>query len=364
VSLITRYILREVFGAWLIVIAVLFVILMTNQFAEILGDAAADRLPRDAVFAIFSLTSLRFATLLSPIALFLGVMLALARLNRDCEMAALSACGVGPGRLLVPVLTLTGVLAAALAWLALFLTPTASGRIEEIKFRAEQDMQLGALEAGTFMSPDSGSTVLYAREVVGDELHDVFVQHQEGDRVVATLADRGERVVDPATGLISFVLHDGRRYEGVPGANEFLVVEFEEGQIPMRPKETEEFVEIAASKSMGSLLASQRPEDRAELEWRISVPISVLVLALLAVPLSRSSPREGRYGRLGIGLLCYIVYANMLAIARIQVEHEAVPEWLGLWWVHAAALAVAVVLLVRQSGVLARSPLVGSEAPT
>ncbi len=125
-SLITRYILREVFGAWLIVIAVLFVILMTNQFAEILGDAAADRLPRDAVFAIFSLTSLRFATLLSPIALFLGVMLALARLNRDCEMAALSACGVGPGRLLVPVLTLTGVLAAALAWLALFLTPTAS----------------------------------------------------------------------------------------------------------------------------------------------------------------------------------------------------------------------------------------------
>lgn len=363
-SLISRYILRETFGAWLIVVAVLFVILMSNQFADILGDAAADRLPREAVFVIFGLTSLRYLTLLTPIALFLGVMLALARLNRDCEMAALSACGVGPGRLLVPVLTLTVVLAAALAWLSLFLTPTASSRIEEIKFRAEQEMQLGVLEAGKFTSPDSGSTVLYAREVVGDKLLDVFVQRQQGDRVVAILAERAERIVDPATGEVSFVLHDGRRYEGVPGDNEFLVVGFAEHGIPIRAKENEEFVEMVTAKPTAALLASPRPEDRAELQWRLSVPISVLVLALLAVPLSRSSPREGRYGRLGIGLLCYIVYANTIGIARIWVEHETVPEWLGIWWVHAVTLAVAAVLLLRQSGVLARSPMVAAEAAT
>jgi lipopolysaccharide export system permease protein len=363
VSLISRYILRETFSAWLIVVAVLFLLFMTNQFAEILGDAAADRLPRDAVFAIFALMSMNYVTLLTPIALFLGVMLALARLNRDCEMAALSACGVGPGRLLVPVLTLTVVLAGASTWLALFLAPAASSRIEEIKFRAEQDMQLGALEAGKFTSPDSGRTVLYAREVLGDELHDVFLEHQRGDRVVAILAERGERVVDPATGEISFVLRQGRRYEGVPGDNDFVVLEFDEHGIPIRPDDDgEEFVEIAASKPTAELLASPLPQDRAELQWRISLPISVLVLALLAVPLSRSAPREGRYARLGIGLLCYLIYTHMLAIARVQVEREAVPDWLGMWWVHAAALAVATVLLLRQSGVLVRSRVVGEVA--
>jgi lipopolysaccharide export system permease protein len=365
--LIGRYILRETFGAWLVVVAVLFMILMTNQFAEILGDAAADRLPRDAVFAIFSLTSLRYVTLLTPIALFLGVMLALARLNRDCEMAALSACGIGPGRLLMPVLTLTVMLAAALTWLSLYLTPSASSRIEEIKLRAEQEMQLGILEAGKFTSPDAGDTVIYSQEVVGDELHDVFVQRQQGDRVVVILAQRGRRVVDAATGEISFVLYDGRRYEGVPGDNEFLVVEFEEHGIPIRPEEPEEdeaLVEVVTAKPTAALLGSPRAEDRAELEWRISVPISVLVLALLAVPLSRSSPREGRYARLGIGLLCYIIYANLLAIARVQVEQGAVPDWLGVWWVHAAALAVAAVMLLRQSGLLARSPMVAPEAAT
>jgi lipopolysaccharide export system permease protein len=336
---------------------------MTNQFADILGDAAADRLPRDAVFAIFSLTSLRYVTLLTPIALFLGVMLALARLNRDCEMAALSACGVGPGTLLAPVLVLTAFLAAGLTYLSLVLMPDASARIEEIKYRAEQEIQLGALEPGKFTSPDSGGTVLYPREVVGDELHDVFMQHQQGDRVVAILADRGERVVDATTGEISFVLHDGRRYEGVPGDNEFLVIEFAEHGIPIRSDDKkDDFVEIASSRPTAALLASPLSTDRAELEWRISAPISLFVLALLAVPLSQSSPREGRYARLGIGLLCYIVYADVLAIARVWMERELVPSWAGMWWVHAVAVAVAALLLLRQSGVLARSPIVAQVA--
>ncbi|HLF11615.1 MAG TPA: LptF/LptG family permease, partial [Gammaproteobacteria bacterium] len=225
-SLISRYILRETFGAWLVVVAVLFLIFMSNQFAEILGDAATDELPRDAVFAVFALTSLRYLTVLAPIALFLGVMLALARLNRDCEMAALSACGVGPLRLLGPIGILTLALAAGVSWLALLETPRASRQIEEIKFAAKEGMQLAVLEPGRFTSPDSGDTVLYAREVVGDQIHDVFLQRQQGNRVVAILAERGVRIQDPVTGQLSFVLYDGRRYEGVPGESRFVIVEF------------------------------------------------------------------------------------------------------------------------------------------
>src|SRR5690606_33355369 len=99
---------------------------MRNQFAQIRGDAAADELPKQAVFSVLGLTSLRYLTLLAPIGLFLGVLLALARLSRDSEMAALSACGVGPARLLGPVGALTALLAAVISWLALVQTPEAS----------------------------------------------------------------------------------------------------------------------------------------------------------------------------------------------------------------------------------------------
>jgi lipopolysaccharide export system permease protein len=355
VSLITRYILRETFGAWLVVIAVLFLILMTNKFAEILGDAAAGRLPRDALLAVFGLTATTYLTTLTPIAHFIGVLLALARLSRDGEMAALAACGIGPWQLLAPVSTLTFALAAGLSWLALVETPTAARRIEEIQYRAEQSTELAGIEAGQFTSPDAGKTVLHAREVVGDELHDVFWQEQRGERVVVIRAARGVRQVDADTGAQAFMLYDGRRYEGVPGESAFGVLEFDDIRVPVRAEQREERVEVIAAKPTSALLGSSSVADRAELQARLSMPLSVLVLALLAVPLSRSSPREGRYGRLGIGLLIYIIYVDMLAIARVWVEKEIVPEWAGVWWVHALLFAFALLLLVRESAMFVRA---------
>lgn len=352
-TLISRYIFRETFFSFVVVIFVLLMIFMSNQLAEILGDAAADKLPRDAVFAILGLTFLRYLTLLAPIGLLLGVMLALARLNRDSEMAALVACGVGPARLLRPISALTITLAAGVAWLALVASPNASRSIEQIRFEATESLELSVLEPGRFLSPDSGRTVLYARAVQGETLQDVFLEREREGRVVVILAASGRRIHDPDTGELSFVLYDGRRYEGVPGEGDFTIWEFEEHGIPVRRGEEEEFVEAVETRATVDLLASDDPEDRAELQWRLSTPLSVLLLSLLAVPLSRSSPREGRYARVGVAFLVYLLYVNLLSIARVWVERGQVPEWLGLWWVHAGMALFAIGLLVRES----RGPL-------
>ncbi|HSC16094.1 MAG TPA: LPS export ABC transporter permease LptF [Gammaproteobacteria bacterium] len=357
-NLIGRYIFREAFGSWLMVMAVLFLIFMTNQLADILGDAAADRLPREAVFAIFGLTALRYLMLLTPIALFLGVTLALARLNRDGEMAALYACGVSSGRLLVPIGALTLLLALALSWLALELTPTAARRIEEIRFNAEQNVELTALEPGKFTTPDLGDTVLYAREVVGDELRDVFLQTQRAGRVSVVLAESGRRMIDASTGELSFVFYKSRLYEGIPGERKFLVWEFDEQLIPIRPDDEDELVEAVAAKPTRDLMTSEGLADRAELHWRVSFPLSLFVLALIAVPLSRTSPREGRYGRLGIALFIYLIYTNVLLITRLWIERGVISDAVGMWWVHGVVVLLGLLMLAREGGWFIRSPSV------
>ena len=354
-SLISRYIFREAFGATLIVLSVLLLIIMSNQFAVILGDAAANRLPKDAVFAVFGLNVLSFLTLLAPISLFLGIMLALARLNRDSEMAALSACGVGPFQLLKPIGLLTLLVAGIVAWLSLVQTPQASRRIEQIKFAAKGAMKLAALEPGKFTTPDNGRTSLYAREVNGNELQDVFLEREEGGRVVVILAARGKRVEDPVTGRLSFVLYQGKRYEGVPGQKNFSIAQFGEQGFPIRRTGTE-FTEEVAAKPTAALLSSANLSDRAELQWRISTPISLLVLAALAIPLSRSSPREGRYARVGAGLLLYVTYANLLSMAQVWVQRGQIPPWIGMWSVHALVGLVAALLICRDAGVFAGRP--------
>ena len=164
-NVISRYLFREVFTAWVVVTLVLLFILLTNQFASVLGDAAANRLPREAVFTVLGLTTVQFLNVLAPIGLFLGILLALARLNRDCEMPALMACGVGPGRLLRPLALITVPLGLGLCWLSLVESPAAARQVLEVKRAAKAQLELGVLESGRFASPDGGDTVVYAQGV-------------------------------------------------------------------------------------------------------------------------------------------------------------------------------------------------------
>lgn len=349
-NLISRYLFREISFSCVLVLIVMFVILMSNQFAEILGDAAANELPREAVFTVFGLTALRYLTLIAPIAVFLGIMLALARFNRDAETSALYACGIGPGNILVPVGFMTALIAAATGWLTLVSAPDAMRRIEEIKFEAQEQLELGVLEPGRFIAPEGDGTVFYAERVEGEFIYDVFWSAEMQGRVVVITAERGERMEDPGTGALSFVLYNGTRTEGIPGQLDFSVIEFGEHGLPVRDSGGGEFEETIEMYRLAALLDTNDPEAQAELQWRMSSPLSLVVLALLAVPLSRSSPREGRYARIGIGLLIYIIYANLMSVSRVWLEREEIPQWVGMWWVHLSIAILALWLFGRDAG--------------
>ena len=107
----------------------------------------------------------------------------------------------------------------------------------------------------------------------------------------------------------------------------------------------------------GELVGSPDPEDQAELHWRIAAPLSVLLLALLAVPLAHTSPRAGRYGKLVLGILAYLVYSNLLALGQAWVAKGYVPSAVGLWWVHGLAAVAAFWLIAQRLGWRARLSL-------
>ena len=323
---------------------------MSNQFAETLGDAAADVLPRNAVLTIFGLQFVQTLTLLAPVGLLLGILLALARLNRDSEMAALAASGIGPMNLLIPIGLLSFAIALGVGWLALIESPSASREIEEIRFEAQAELELGALTPGGFSTLDGGSTVVYAADARDEVLLGVFIEREIDGRTVVVVAEEGEIIMSADTGEPLLRLRNGKRYAGVPGEYRFSIDEFREHGIPIRLEERV-FEQAIEARSTASLWQAVDAESRAEFEWRLASPLLILILALLAVPLGKSSPREGKYARVGVGLLIYIVYANSLSIARVWVVRETIPAWLGIWWVHAAVALLAITLLLRQSGV-------------
>jgi lipopolysaccharide export system permease protein len=303
---------------------------------------------------VLGLEFLGFLAQLAPIGVLLGILLGLARLNRDSEMAALAACGVGPARLLGPIGVLSLLAASGVGWLALVEAPAANRHIEEVRQRAQDQMELGSFVPDRFTSVDSGATVIYAREVVGDLLQGVFIQSESEQGIVVVVAEQGERIGGDNDNEVSLRLRNGRRYEGVPGEHSFRLAEFGEQGMPIQLERRESEAAIE-SLALSELLKSRDPAARAELEWRLATPVSVLILSLLAVPLGRSSPREGKYARVGLGLLIYMIYANTLSLARVGVERDLLPLWLGTWWVHAMLGALALLMLARQSGIGSRA---------
>jgi lipopolysaccharide export system permease protein len=349
--ILDRYIFREIAQSWMAVTMVLLAILLTNQFARVLGDVAKDKLPKDAIFQIIGLTGLQYLTILVPIGLFLSIMMALGRLYRDSEMPAMMACRVGPVDIYRPLSWLLIPLTVAVGWLTMEVAPMALTEIERIGVEARRQADLASIEPGRFTSDSRAGTVVYAENVVGaGTIENVFLQRQTDSGVEVVIAERGEQVESDDPDTRFFVLHNGRRYEGIPGTANFRVMEFAEHGIPYRLPEIEEPDLEPRAMRTADLLTSTGSAEQAELHWRIGIPLATLILAVLAVPLSRSQPRQGRYGRLAIGLLVFIIYFNLLSAGKAWLEQGVVPVWLGLWWAHAVMLSMALGMLATQNG--------------
>ena len=336
---------------------VLLVILLSNQLARVLSQAAANEFPQGVVLALIGLTSAGYLTIIVPIGFFLAIMLALGRLYYESEMAAIQACGIGPARLYKPIAVLGFAVAALLVWLSFWAIPSALHRAQEIRAGAYRDAQLGMLEPGRFRTFGDGSVVFYAERV--DELGILHNVHVFVDRArQPTGGEEGELEVWVATRAEQrgagqteqlFVMYDSEMYQGVPGRGDFRLMEFSEAGFPISVKGSVRSSSDSEMKSSRELLASSNLRDRAELQWRISIPVLALVLMVLAVPLARLRPRQGRFGKIGIAILGYFVYSELLLASRAWLESGVLPEYVGMWWVHGVALCIGLWLLARES---------------
>jgi lipopolysaccharide export system permease protein len=346
--ILDRYILREVVVSWLGVTGVLLAILLTNQVARVLQRAAEAQYPRGVVLELIALSSVQNFSVIMPVGLLLAIVLALGRLYHDSEMTAAQACGAGTRTVALPVMGFTVLLAIFLGALSLRLAPSAAGRMVDLQREALRAGQFSPIAAGKFRTFGGGTTVVYAQDTDRDgTLKRVFVERDRGDHLEVALAQRATHSYSEDGNLQVITLYDGERYEGVPGERKFRIVRFAENTIPVRLPELAVNSTALEGLSSLALARSADPKQRAEFHFRLAFPVMAIVLALIAIPLARLRPRQGRYARVGFAVLIFFVYIQLTIAGRTWIARGVTPEWLGLWWVHAAVgLLAAIILLV------------------
>ncbi|MFO1466448.1 MAG: LPS export ABC transporter permease LptF [Steroidobacteraceae bacterium] len=347
---IERYVLREVAQSWLAVTGILVAIILSNQLSRVLGQATENQYGRHVVAELIMLGSVMNLSIVVPVGLLLAIVLSLGRLYHDSEIAALQACGYGPVQMLKPLLAFAAVISLGLAWLSFVQVPLADLHAQALKASAIRNAQFGSLDAGRFRTFSKGDAVFYAESVDHrGVLHNVFVQRDVHGTMELALAETATYTAGPTDATHLVTLFNGHRYEGVPGRADFRVIEFREHGIPVVAPASASRKVDPDTKPTRDLLGSRAPEDIAQLQSRISTPLMALVLTLIAVPLSRLRPRQGRYGRVGFAILVYFVYSNLLTAAKVWVEKGELSPLVGVWWVHLLALGLGLFLALRQS---------------
>jgi len=348
--ILDRYISREILRTLLGVAIVLYLIFLSNKLVRYLADVASGDLPGSYLFIILGLVSLRYLIILTPLALFISILLLFGRLYRDHEMASMSACGIGTGRLYHPVFNIAVPLSILIGVLSFYVVPWASSLEANLGKQFAKNLEFTGISAGKFHI--SGNRIIYLEEMSDDNtrMRNVFIQTKYNDRDILMVAEKAHLEVDDKTDERLLVLENGSRYEGIPGETDFRQLKFSRHSLLVAPTKKKVAHSSVESMTTLALLQSGTREAWAELQWRAAIPLSVLILAFLAVPLAKINPRQGQFGKLFWGILLYVIYVNLIAVSKAWMVKEKLPLVVGMSWVHALIVLVTLLILLKQYG--------------
>ena len=344
--IISRYLFREILQTLLALTALLLMIYISHRFMVYLVKASVGDLPTAFIFQLLALKLLSDLTLILPLGFFLALLLSLGRLYKDNEIAAMAACGIP-----VPVISIIGfgvIFAIFIAILSLLVAPWAEKKMTILQVQLKMSAEVGGIAAGRFKEFNHGKGIFYVENINADDdsMQTLFVQAELPGKQLLMVAKQGYQIREGENLFLVFV--DGHRYEKEQNSLKYIITDFSEHRIKI-PKRLETVPALQIEATPTSVLwLAQKAELQAELQCRLSMPLTVILLAALAIPLSYSTPRQGQYGKIVVGILIYLMHANLLNIAKKWVEHGDVSPWIGVWWTHVLLLIIVLVLFNSQ----------------
>ncbi|HTH43706.1 MAG TPA: LPS export ABC transporter permease LptF [Oxalicibacterium sp.] len=324
------------------VFTTLFTITITIMLIRILGQAAGGKVASADVIALIGFSALNYLPVILNLTGFISVLLVVTRSYQDSEMVVWFASGLSLSKWIRPVLVFSLPIVIATAVLSFYLTPWSNQQSAEYKERYANRQDIARVSPGRFQESSSSNRVFFVEGISGDttKVKNVFVSSQVKGKTSVVVAKEGTIEFDH-NGDKFLVLHQGRRYDGVPTQPDFQLMEFDRYGLLVSSKSAA----TVGDTSSRALTTRQLIENRsnfndAELLWRIALPVMGVLLMLLAIPLGFVNPRGGRSANLLIALFLFVFYSNMMSVAQSSVVQNKMSLMMAWWPVHAVALLI------------------------
>jgi len=361
--IIYRYLMKEVLFAMFSASFVMLLVFLSNQAIRYLKYAANGKIASSVVLNLIGLEIPYLLVLLLPLGLFLGIIIAYSRMYAENEMRVLHASGFSSQRLVLITLFSSFVVSLIVGFLSLYINPLLANEKDKLlkKSLATENI-MDVLIPGRFQFGKDDTKVIYVESIDKDKkgARNVFVAEQKKDpnnleaaSSWSVLSARtGYQMRDAETNGRFVVATEGNRYEGKPGEQQYKMIQFEKYALRLPEQAIGTRHQVEEIKSTKLLWQNYHDINNvAELQFRMAMPISALLLGMLAIPLSYVRPRQGRYTNIFPGILIYVIYINLIFLTRDWMEKNTLSTYLGMWMIHSGMLFICGLAYLFNSGI-------------
>lgn len=344
--IIIRYLIRETFKSQVAILFILLLIFFCQKLVRVLSMAVDGDIPANLVFSLLGLGVPEMAQLILPLSLFLGILMTFSKLYSESEITVMHACGLSKNVLLVSALALSVVTGVAAAVNALWFSPMSAISQEKIIADAKANPSLGALVEGQFQTSQDGNAVLFVGSVDGNQFNDVFLAQLRpsgNQRPSVVVADKGH-IESDNLGNQRIFMDKGTRYEGTAMLRDFRITDFNHYQAVIGHQEVTLDDGDVEQASFHTLMNTDTHQAKAEMNWRLTLIISVPLMALLVVPLSEVNPRQGRVVSMLPAMLLYLLYFLLQSSLKSNAARGKIDPMMWTWVVNLAYLALGIML--------------------
>ena len=344
-----RTLVSEFASNGLLVFAVLLGIIVVSQLIRLLTEAVSGVIAVDGVMALLGFSAMNYLPVLLSISLFISILLTLSRCYRDSEMVVWFCSGIGLTRWIRPVLWYALPVVGLIALLSLLLSPWALRKADEFKTKLESRDDVTSATPGLFRESKQADRVYFIDNVDAgsNRVGNIFVQSEQNGKLGTMAAKQGLQETLP-NGDRFLVLLNGTRYEGTPGLRDYRIVEFERYAMRIDAAPVKQAEPQVRTMTTPELWRNPTTWNLSELEWRVGLPFSATILALLAIPLGYVNPRAGRSLNLILAIVLYMLYNNMISVTNTWVGQGKLSPGIGLWAIHAAMLMLTLLMFYRR----------------
>jgi len=360
-TIISRYLLGNFLVFFIAITFIISLIIFGNQFVLTVQESIEYGIPIKELMPLIWLNMLRDISIILILSLFLSLIITVSQLYKNSEALVMNAIGIGDKSFIQIFQPAIFSLFLIVFFLALFIVPWAKQEKSITEDQTVNASEFSFISEGKFESFKNGEIVFYASESKNNDtkgeqnMEEIFIYASDPEKPVVVLASEGRKYVDSKTKSTYLRLKNGVRYEGLPGNKKLNILDFDLYDLEIISGEIEQslsnFTAIEEKKTI-DLLKEGGVFANAELQWRFSQPISILILSVFGVLLGKTSHRSGKGLNLLIGIIIFMLYNNGLLVAKNSIESGNLNPVIGMWAIHLLMLLILVFFyMIRQRGI-------------